>query len=118
MKYTKRCSVLQLCFMCYKFTKGCMMLMFMKCSANVEAKHQGCYSRGDQRGVVRSAPILFVLLAPLCGGALVLLLALGLAFVLTSVEDRSDHLLTRGVVGGDVEQVVGGMGFQAAKLVD
>ena len=43
MKYTKRCSVLQLCFMCYKFTKGCMMLMFMKCSANVEAKHQGCY---------------------------------------------------------------------------
>ena len=44
MKYTKRCSVLQLCFMCYKFTKGCMMLMFMKCSANVEAKHQGCYN--------------------------------------------------------------------------
>ena len=28
-------------------------------------------SHGDHRGVVRSAPILFVLLAPLCGGALV-----------------------------------------------
>ena len=28
-------------------------------------------SRGDHRGVVRSVPILFVLLAPLCGGALI-----------------------------------------------
>ena len=27
-------------------------------------------SHGDHRGVVRSVPILFVLLAPLCGGAL------------------------------------------------
>ena len=44
MKYTTRCYVSKLCFMCYKFTKGCMMLMFMKCSANVKAKHQGCYS--------------------------------------------------------------------------
>ena len=43
MKYTTRCNVSNLCFMCYKFTNGCMMLMFMKCSANVEAKHQGCY---------------------------------------------------------------------------
>ena len=43
MKYTTRCNVSKLCFMCYKFTKGCMMLMFMKCSANVKAKHQGCY---------------------------------------------------------------------------
>ena len=60
-------------------------------------------SRGDQRGVVRSAPILFVLLAPLCGGALVLVHALGLAFVPVPVEDRSDHLLTGGVVSGDVE---------------
>ena len=44
MKYTTRCNVSNLCFMCYKFTNGCMMLMFMKCSANVEAKHQGCYN--------------------------------------------------------------------------
>ena len=44
MKYTTRCNVSNLCFMCYKFTKGCMMLMFMKCSANVEAKHLGCYN--------------------------------------------------------------------------
>ena len=60
-------------------------------------------SYGDQRGVGRSAPILFVLLAPLRGGALILVLALGLAFVPASVEDRSDRLLTRGVVRGDIE---------------
>ena len=60
-------------------------------------------SCSDQRGVVRSAPVLFVLLAPLCGGALVLVRALGLAFVPTSVEECSDHLLARGMVSGDVE---------------
>ena len=60
-------------------------------------------SCGDQRGVVRSAPILFVLLAPLCGGALVLVRALCLAFVPASVEDRSDRLLVEGVVSGDLE---------------
>ena len=65
-------------------------------------------SRGDQCGVVRSALIFFVLLAPLCGGALVLVLALGLAFVPASVEDFSDHLLARGMVSGDIEQVIGG----------
>ena len=48
-------------------------------------------------------PILFVLLAPLHGGALVLVLALGLAFVLASIEHCSDYLLARGVVCGDVE---------------
>ena len=62
--------------------------------------------------------LLLVLLAPLCGGALVLVLALGLAFVPASIEDRSDHLLAGGVVYGDVEQVTGGTGLQAAKLVD
>ena len=51
MKYTTRCNVSKLCFMCYKFTKGCMMLMFMKCSANVKAKHQGCYTLGDEAEV-------------------------------------------------------------------
>ena len=60
-------------------------------------------SHGDQRGVVRPAPILFVLLAPLSGGAFVWIRALGLAFVPASAEDRSDRLLARGVVGGNVE---------------
>ena len=44
--------------------------------------------------------------------------ALGLASVLAFAEDRSDHLLARGMVSGDVEQVMGGTGLQAAKLVD
>ena len=66
---------------------------------------------GDQCGVVRSAPILSIFLAPLCGGALVLVCALGLAFVLASVKDCFDRLLTGGVVSGDVEQVAGGMGL-------
>ena len=44
--------------------------------------------------------------------------ALGLAFVPASVEDFSDRLLTGGMVRGDVEQVTGGTGLQAAKLVD
>ena len=43
---------------------------------------------------------------------------LGLAFVLASVEDRSDYLLAGGMVCGDIEQVTGGTGLQAAKLVD
>ena len=44
--------------------------------------------------------------------------ALGLAFVLAFVEDRSDCLLTGGMVCGDVEQVTGGTGLQATRLVD
>ena len=75
-------------------------------------------SRDDQRGVVRSVPFLFVLLAPLHGGALILALMLGLALVLASVKDYSDRLLARGMVHSDVEQVVSGTGLQAAKLVD
>ena len=71
-------------------------------------------SRGDQCGVGRSAVIFFVLFAPLHGGALVLILVLGLAFVPASVEDRSNRLLARGVVRGDVEQVMGGMELQTA----
>jgi len=43
---------------------------------------------------------------------------LGLAFVLASVEDRSDYLLAGGMVCGDIEQVTGGTGLQAAKLMD
>ena len=40
-----------------------------------------------------------------------MVLSLGLAFVLASVEYRSDRLLARGVVGGNVEQIAGGAGF-------
>ena len=60
-------------------------------------------SRGDQHRVGRSTTIFFVLFAPLCGGVLVLVYALGLAFVLASVEDRSDCLLVGGMVCGDIE---------------
>ena len=42
-------------------------------------------SRGVQRGVGRSAAILSVLFSPLRGGALVLILALGLTFAVASV---------------------------------
>ena len=62
--------------------------------------------------------ILFVLLAPLCGGALILVHALGLAFVPASIEDRSNRLLGEDMVSGDVEQVTGGLRLQVAKLVD
>ena len=44
--------------------------------------------------------------------------ALGLAFVSAPVEDRSDRFLAGGVVSGDIEQVAGGTGLQASKLVD
>ena len=47
-----------------------------------------------------------------------MVLALGLGLVLASTKDRSDRLLTGGVVRGDVKQVAGGMGLQAAKLID
>ena len=40
-----------------------------------------------------------------------MVLALGLAFVPASVEDRSDRLLTEGMVSGDVEQVASGTGL-------
>ena len=42
--------------------------------------------------------IFLILFAPLRGGALFLVLVLGLALVLAFVEDRSNHLLARGVV--------------------
>ena len=75
-------------------------------------------SCGDQHGVGLSVPILLVLLAPLRGGALILVLALGLALVPAFTKDCSDHLLTEGMVHGDVEQVAGGTGLQIAELVD
>ena len=42
-------------------------------------------SRGDQREVGQSAVIFSVLFPPLCGGALVMILALSLAFALASI---------------------------------
>ena len=75
-------------------------------------------SRSDQRGVGRSATNFLVLFSPLRGGALVLILAIGLAFVPASVEDCYDCLLARGMVRGDVKQVAGGTGLHTAKLVD
>ena len=47
-----------------------------------------------------------------------MVLVLGLALVSISAKDCSDRLLIGGVVCGDVEQVTGGMGLQAAKLMD
>ena len=47
-----------------------------------------------------------------------MVLVLGLALVPASVEYYSDRLLAGGVVRGDVEQIVGGTGLQAAKLVN
>ena len=44
--------------------------------------------------------------------------AVDLDFVSAPVEDRSDRFLAGGMVSGDVEQVVGGTGLQASKLVD
>ena len=75
-------------------------------------------SCGDQRGVGLLAPILLVLLAPLHGGDLILVLVLGLALVPAPVEDCSNRLLAGGMVRGDIEQVMGGPGLQAAKLVN
>ena len=48
-EYTTCCNVSKSCFMWYKFTNRCMMLMLMKCSANVEAKHLGCYNNVGTR---------------------------------------------------------------------
>ena len=67
--------------------------------------------RGDQHGVGRSAPILLVFFAPLSGGALVLVLMFGLAFVPATTKDCSHRLLAGGLVCGDIEQVVGGSGL-------
>ena len=47
----------------------------------------------DQRGVGRSTTILSILFPPLHGGALILILALGLAFALASVGVRREQRL-------------------------
>ena len=50
-------------------------------------------SRGDQRGVGRLAVILSILFSPLSGGALVLILVLGISFAVASVEARWERRL-------------------------
>ena len=47
-----------------------------------------------------------------------MVLMLGLALVPASAKDHSDRLLARGMVRGDVEQVVGVTGLHTAELVD
>ena len=73
---------------------------------------------GDQSSIGQLAPIPLILFAPLCDGALVLVLALGLALVPASTKDRSNHLFAGGMGCGDVEQVAGGTGLQTTELVD
>jgi len=68
-------------------------------------------NHGDQRGVGQPVPILLILFAPLCGGALVLILTLGLALVQASIEDCSDRLLAGGMVHGNVKEVASSMGL-------
>ena len=47
-----------------------------------------------------------------------MVLTLGLALVLASTKDRSNRLLARGVVRGNVEQVTGGTRLHTTELVD
>ena len=47
-----------------------------------------------------------------------MVLMLGLAPVPNAAEDRPNRLLARGIVCGDVEQVVGGTGLHIVELVD
>ena len=47
-----------------------------------------------------------------------MVLVLGLAPVPTTAEDHPDHLLAKGMVCGNVEQVTGGTGLHTAELVD
>ena len=47
-----------------------------------------------------------------------MVLALGLALVLASTKDHFDCLLIGGMVRGDIEQVVGGLGLWTTKLLN
>ena len=47
-----------------------------------------------------------------------MVLVLDLALVSASTKDYSDHLLAKGMVHGNIEQVTHGSGLQTAKLVD
>ena len=61
-------------------------------------------SGGHERALT---PLLFLLLGGTIGGAFVGILVLP-RLALEAVEDRSNHLLARGMVGGDVEELLGG----------
>ena len=63
------------------------------------------------------APLLVLLLAGMVGGAFAgILIPLHLA--LKAVEDRSDRLLARGMAGGDVEELLGGLWALTSQLVN
>ena len=62
-------------------------------------------------------PLLILLLYKMVGGAFIgILVPLHLAFEV--VEDRSDHLLARGMAGGDVEELLGGSWALTSQLVN
>ena len=63
------------------------------------------------------APLLVLLLTGMVGGAFAGILVL-LCLALETVEDRSDHLLARGVAGGDVEELLGGSWALMSQLVN
>lgn len=68
--------------------------------------------------VSHSMPLLLVLLPLSEGRARVLVLTLGFALLLAITKDRVDHLLTEGMVSGNIQQVAGRPGLDAAKLVN
>ena len=69
-------------------------------------------------GLVQAlAPLLVLLLARTVGGTFADVLVL-LCLALEAVEDRSDRLLARGVAGGDVEELLGGLWALTSQLVN
>ena len=62
------------------------------------------------------APLLVLLLGGIVGGAFVGV-PVPFHLALEAVEDRSDHLCARGIAGGDVEELLGGLWALASLLV-
>ena len=63
------------------------------------------------------ASLLVLLLVGTVGGAFTGVLV-PLCLALEAVEDRSDHLLARGMTGGDVEELLGGSWALTSQLMD
>ena len=63
------------------------------------------------------APLLVLLIIGAVGGAFVDVLV-PLCLALGAVENRSDHLLARGMAGGDVEELLGGSWALASQLMN
>ena len=62
-------------------------------------------------------PLLVLLLAGTVGGAFVDVLV-PLCLAIEAVKDRSDRLLTQGMAGGDVEELLGGLRALTSKLAN